>query len=264
MAPSEDTGMQRVTGHVHPDPAGTRVWMLAVLPWIVVVPLAAAFGASNYSDGRNMVKGLHGLKWLGETVIIAAAYVAALIVGIVFVLIYRQRLRSSRRGWLALMLLLLSPCAPLAAGAALPRAFNLGRYRAYAALDHEAICRDAWFLRQQLQPDTSECWYYLGEEDSLDSLPAAIRQLGPTYVIVRPESAVINLDGGGVMYHEGIGIAFTNSATYRKALADRFKPLHPSLPVFLYRLYDGRIFVDTAQRLLAGAGPATRPTSAER
>lgn len=237
--------------------AKTRIWLLAVVPWVAVAALAAVFGASDYADGRNFVKALHAFKFLPQIAAIAGAYIVTFVIGIVLVIAYWGRLSAARRGRLAAILLALSPVAAVASVRALPWAFDLGRRRAYATLDYEAICRDAWRLQQPVEPDGQIVY---SETSDIDRLPDAIRKLAPTYVFVWHHAAIINMDGGGPMYHEGIGIAFTNDASTRQALAERFEPLHPSLPVFLYRLYDGRMFADA----VPSTGPASRPTNGGR
>src|SRR5690606_32858416 len=84
------------------------------------------------------------------------------------------------------------------------RAFFSARDGAYGDLDLPAIHKAC----QEVHPTL---WAGRNREiqefdEGFNSLPEAIRNLRPMFVAILPDVVALQIDGGGVMYHEGIAV----------------------------------------------------------
>jgi len=241
-------------GDSHPMPK-KATWVLIALPWITTLPVLAFFCWRAYRDGARFVRELHALGWLMDVAIVAVIYVVPFTIALFGVLKRRQELRKRKQLALAAMIVAGSLVLPFGARRLIATSFYAGRDAAYSQLDYASIYEASLALQDHARKGGGEIVFSLANED-LRQLPPALRRLGPLSVCVTPHGATIQMDGGGPMYHEGIGISFSRQPSAEHTLTAKFQRLDPSAPVFLYRLYDHVMFLDA----IKDASPPPQPT----
>ena len=230
-------------------------WVLIALPWITTLPVLAFFCWRAYRDGALFVQELHALRWLIDVAIVAVIYVVPFIIAFFAVLKRRQELRKRKQLALAAMIVAGSLVLPFGARRLIATSFYAGRDAAYSQLDYAAIYEASLDLQDHARKGGGEIVFSMANEN-LQQLPPALRGLRPLFVCVTLHGAIIQMDGGGPMYHEGIGVSFSRRPSVEQTLTSKFQRLDPSLPVFLYRLYDHVMFWDAVE----DATRLTQPT----
>ncbi|MFC1707125.1 hypothetical protein ACFL59_09965 [Planctomycetota bacterium] len=223
----------------------TLTWLGICLPWIVGTVLLGTFCVLAFSRGRNLTPGLHAFGWIHDMLIGACIYLPALIIATGIVVATRER-RSKRwrLGWPTLIAWT-SVVIPLSALSAIPAAFFAGQEAGYRALDYQAIYDASMELRTQVMSSGAD-FVYASWEETPAPLPPAIAQLSPLQVYATTRAAIIQLGGGGPASHEGIGVVLVEKESYSLP-QEGVSPLHDSLPVYRYWLYDSMNFLDTAE-----------------
>ena len=223
----------------------TLIWIGVSLPWIAGTLLLAAFCAQEYSRGRNFVPGFHFFGWMGNMIRGAYIYLPALLVAGTAAICFRKQIKGSRPLMLTAGVSAVSLLIPFAAMFAMSHCFFAGREAAYESLDYEAIYKASMQLRKRVVSSGADFVYWERQETPA-ALPAEIARLSPLEVTATADAVFIQMDGGGPMYHEGIGIVFVEkgSCSLRQA---GIRPLHDSLPVYLFRVDDYRGFFDAVR-----------------
>jgi len=229
-------------------------WVLIALPWITTLPPLAFFCWRACRDGVLFVQGLHGLQWLMNVAIVAVIYVLPFIIAVFAVLKRWHELRKRRQLALAAMIVAGSLVLPFGARRLISTSFYGGRHAAYTQLDYAAIYEASLDLQDHARKEGGQIVFSVGNEN-LQQLPPALRRLRPLFVCVTRHGATIQMDGGGSMYHEGIGVSFSRQPSVEQTLTSKFERLDPSVPVFLYRLYDHVMFLDEVEDASSPAHP---------
>lgn len=217
-------------------------WICLSLPWIAGTLLLAAFCLQAYLRGRGFVPGFHAFKWMGNLMAGACIYVPALLIAGVSAIRSRRQLTESRALVWAAALSAISLAMPFVAIPAMSRCFFAGRDAAYRSVDAHAIYEASVELGKRIRHSGLEIVYARWQTNS-PALPPAIARLSPLEVVVTASAVAIQMDGGGTMYHEGIGVVLAEKGD-RLPRREDIRPLHETLPVYLYRLYDYRQFLD--------------------
>jgi len=235
-------------------------WVLIALPWITILPVLAFFCWRAYRNGALFVQELHALGWLMDVAIVAVIYVVPFIIALFAILKRRQELRKRKQLALAAMIVAGSLVLPFGARRLIATSFYAGRDAAYSQLDYAAIYEASLDLQDHARKGGGEIVFSMGNEN-LHQLPPAVRRLRPLSVCVTLHGAIIQMDGGGPMYHEGIGISFSRQPSVEQTLTSKFQRLDPSVPVFLYRLYDHVMFLDELEDASPPAHSTDVPTT---
>jgi hypothetical protein len=240
------------------------MWVGIGLPLVVSGGLLAVFCVQAYLDGLYFARGLHVFKWMFDILVWVAVLVPALAVAIGVTIKNRLYLRESKMILRAMLIMGGGLPAPLIGMEAISWSFYAGRDAAYRGLDYQAIydaCRE---LATKAPKDESYL-IFEGKESSSGGveLPACIRELRPITVCATQEAVAIQIDGGGPMYHEGIGVLLAGNRADSERCLERFQKaleysrrLDGSVPVILYRLYDYGIFIDVAREALRSEEPS--------
>lgn len=251
------------------------LWVGISLPWITGAALVVVFCGRDYLAGRNFAHGLHSFRWIGYTFVGVLGFLWTLLISVCLVIMNRDYLREPLRRRCVILVLATSLLVPLLGIMAVPKFFYAGRDAAYRSVDYEAVYNACKELAASIPEPGKMLFFGVGGPESrdLDQLPSVIRQLGPRFVHVETYAVAIQMDGGGVMYHEGIGVILAaDSRESERCLAhcsstlEYSQRLHASLPVVLYRLYDYGILLDEVrkslndkQQLPAESSPASTP-----
>lgn len=222
---------------------GMLTWLGLTLPWSAGAIALCVFCYQSYMDGFAFTKGMHFFGWLVRLFGEILVCLLALMVSVVVLLRERRSLRERGRFGLEVGLIVSSLILPLLTWPAVSGSFNAGRDAGYRSLDYDGIYQACMRLRESIPADKADLVYSDGEGNHLD-LPTALQRLHPMFVHVTHKAAAVQLDGGGVMYHEGIGMVFPGG---RCAWPEDLRRLHPSLPVYMYRLYDSWVFLNSVQ-----------------
>ena len=186
--------------------AGNKLgWFAVALPWAVGLVLLTLACRRTYLDGWNFIKGLHGLMWIGFTFIGALVFLSVFLYACILVISRRKRFTKGTLKW-AVLLLLSSLAVPVGAFPAMSRSFYSGRSAAYRSLDYEEIYATCKELAARVRQSGNNFVLLHPNDAELEQLPPAIRSLSPDSVHATANAVSIKMDGGGVMYHEGIGI----------------------------------------------------------
>ena len=226
----------------------TFKWSLIALPLIVGIVLLSFFCISSYHDGYEFAQGLHGFKWILLMHQGSIIFVPALLASLFTVIMNRKQLKKNRLFWRAVALVICSVLIPLISLPLMKSSFFKGREKAYKQLDFPKIYSACVELRGQLTQGETFLMISHGEEQ-YESLPNSIRVLKPLYIYVTPHAIAIQIDGGGIMYHEGIGVVLTDKKRSPSLPSENLRRLHKSLPIYLYRLYDSRVFIDKTMEM---------------
>jgi hypothetical protein len=223
----------------------TLIWIALSLPWMTGTTLLVFFCVQEYSCGRMFVQGLHVFGWFLNLMIGACIYLPALMIAGITAHFASKRIREHRLLKITFVVSLVSLILPIAAIPSMKRSFFAGRIAAYRSLDYQDIYEAAKELQKRVTDSGENFHYPKIEEKNPVSLPPAIAQLSPLLVKATPNCVSIQMDGGGAMYHEGIGIVFLKKDSYK--LPEGVQRLSETLPVYLYRLYDYRILPDAVE-----------------
>lgn len=223
------------------------IWLGMLLPWISATVLLVVYCVQAYLHGLRFTQGMHVFRWLFNLFTGAWIYTPTLVVGAVVAFASRQSLRARGRLGVALFVIGTSILVPLIAFPAMSACFYCGRAHAYERLDYAAIYKACSGLGEDVHRTGTDFAFSKFEGDDAMELPQAIALLSPLQVHVTRSAAVIQMDGGGPMYHEGIGVILSGRAVPAE-LEKECKRLDAKLPVFLYRLSDYRIFLDKCER----------------
>ena len=221
-------------------------WVFISAPLVFAVVWLAIGCTAAYKSGSHFVQGLHGLGWVMWLFFGAVPFAAMLLISAATIVAGRKWLKGRSLLWVAVALPVCSLIIPLGALPLMQTSFFQGRHRAYAALEYSGIRSACLELRDRLGVK-QDLMHIERDSEAFNSLPPAIRDLKPLSVCVAPAAVVIQMDGGGPMYHEGIGVVFADIDEKRFVESSGAERLHPTLPVYLYRLYDYRQFFDYVQ-----------------
>ena len=222
----------------------TKNWFGIGLPWIIVIVFLAVFCIQAYYDGLNFVPGLHRFKWLISVFIGAFIYIFSTIIAAVIIYENWHILKEQKRSIAAVFFVSTSVIIPLIAMKTISICFYSGRDAAYRRLNYPLIYEACQKLGQDVRRTGKEFSCVQSEYCLNNCLPAVIVQLSPIFVHATNSAVIIQMDGGGSMYHEGIGVILSDKNTLSPILIKECKRLDPSLPIYLYRLYDSSIFFD--------------------
>jgi hypothetical protein len=229
------------------------LWLGIALPWITGVTVVVVFCLHEYHEGRVFTHGLHSFRWILYIFAGLVGLLTALQIAIWVVVANRDYFREPPRRGCIILILGTSFVVPLFGVVVVPKFFNAGRDAAYRSVDYEAVYDACKQLAASIPEPGKILFFGVGGPDARDlaDLPAAIRQLSPRFVHAESDAVAIQMDGGGPMYHEGIGVILAaDSRKSEKCLAhcrqnlEYCRRLHDGLPVVLYRLYDYRVFLD--------------------
>lgn len=227
------------------------IWAACAAPWVIAALFLVLCSVDAYQDGIRFRPGLHGLKWfirLGQGVF---AYLPAIILAVGALVLGRRELKQTRSLPIAILIVVTSILIPLTAVPVMSSCFFKGRDRGYRALDYKAIHAACLSLTARVM-DTERPLSYIKWDDGIQprvELPDEILRLQPLQVHATKSAAVVQLDGGGPMYHEGIGVIAEGASTLPSSLAKYCKRLDKTIPVYRYRLYDCRIFLDEVESM---------------
>ena len=235
------------------------------LPWLVALPRVVDICVRAYFDGSGFSQGMLFFKWLGEFYEAALVFIPAWLVAMSIALHGHLRRKPPRSTPWAVLVTLASLVVPCGGFVKVSSSFSSGRERAYKSLDYQAIhvaCKD-WVASM---PPTTQ-WpviVYREEQDKAPvRLPPAISGLSPIFVAATPHAVAIQMDGGGVMPHEGIGVVLADDPRESARVVDQStrvlggcRRVSAELPLVLYGLYDYRMFMGLVDEML----PATQPS----
>ena len=231
-------------------------WVLIALPWITTLPVLAFFCWRAYRDGVLFVQELHTIRWLINVALVVVIYVIPFIIAVFVLLKRRRELRRRRQLALAGIIVAGSLILPFGAHPLIATSFYAGRHAAYSQLDYAAIYETSLALQDHARQEGGQIVFSMANEN-LQQLPPALSRLRPLAVCITLHGAAIQMDGGGPMYHEGIGVSFSPQPSVEQTLTNKFQRLDPSVPVFLYRLYDHVMFLDAVKNASPPHDPPT-------
>lgn len=224
-------------------------WCAVALPWLAGVIALALSCQRAYTEGRNFVPGLHFFGWLLYFGSIALVTLAGLIIALTTILLSWRNLKATGLLIVAWCVALSSLLVPAAATRCMQHAFDVGRDRAYANVNLPEIHAACTLVRQQFAQER-QLRLIDSNEPLYLSMPAAIRTLHPDTVWVYPSAVILQMDGGGVAYHEGIAVIWDASLVALREHTTGMQRLDPTLPIFRYAL-------DGSDRIVQGVTAAT-------
>ena len=239
---------------------GLPRWIVTCLPLLIGVPLAGWACWDAYRDGLHFVQGLHGFKWILTWGQVGVVLLLSAIVAL-FALLTRKRPVAERGRVLPWLVLLVGLALPVFGLVLMPKFFYAGRSRAYARIDLGRLVDNCRQLEPapspQGTPASRMAEPVYSHSASFEALPDFVKQLGPAFVWHADGLVLIQMDGGGVMYHEGLAIAphMPPKLFARICEENDFQVLAPNRSVCLYRCYDWRIAADA----FIGAGKPADP-----
>ncbi len=237
----------------------TAIWLGCATPWVVALSLLAIFGVDAYQDGYRLVAGMHAFKWFLHLIIGAFVYVPAMLIAVVTLIAGRHRLRARRQLGFAICLPVTSLVVPMLALSVISYCFFRGREAGYKTLDYRAIHRACVDLSEGADRAGTPFLYAKWDHGSTPrpaQLPKALADLAPLQVHATRSAVVVQIDGGGPMYHEGIGVVTSGDPVLQADVDTVFRRLDAELPVYLFRLYDSSVFLDRVAETDAQANPA--------
>lgn len=212
-------------------------------------------------------------KWLGEFYETALLFLPAWLIAMSIALYRHLRRKPPRSTPWAVLVTLASLVVPCGGFVKVSNSFSSGRDLAYRSLDYQAIhvaCKE-WVTTM---PPTTK-WPLIVHGDEQDEapvrLPPAISGLAPIFVAATPHAVAIQMDGGGVMPHQGIGVVLADDPRESARVVDQStrvlggcRRVNAELPVVLYNLYDYRMFTGLVDNMLPATQPAPSATQPVR
>lgn len=220
--------------------------LLIYLPWITGAIALGVLCSNNYRNGLTLVKGMHSFQWMFDLYVLAVVILVSMLAAIVGVLFRHWKTGAKCRWPKSLMIPVSSILVWFVATVACSSAFFAGRDAAYRGLDHATlykVCRS--FSESSNQASEGENLYlgavYYNESDNrYGQLPPEILALSPRDVVINSRVALLMLDGGGPMYHEGIAYVIPETTPRYETVmsAEGYLRVDDSVPAYMFRLYD--------------------------
>lgn len=219
-------------------------WSLIGCPLVVGAVLAGYGCGDAYLDGRHFVQAMHVFGWFLWWGFSALVLVVPVIVALIMSCLTPKGPEGQRsKAW---RLFLAGVSVPIVGLALMPVFFNLGRWGAYRSLDLAQLvesCRQVRPIATSQETNPPGRGRSIGKGDpEFAALPVFIRDLHPIFVWHGEGLVVIQMDGGGVMYHEGLVIApnMPADAFRRRSEAAYLSVVRSGYSVCRYRVDDWR------------------------
>lgn len=232
-----------------PRGKGKLVWILIGSPVVVGMALVVYSCVCAYLDGYYFRSALQFFAWLIHVMRFAIPFGIAVVISVAASIVWRRRLRQWGSLGPAYSMPAVGFLCAFVALVVMQFCFFWGRNRAYARLDHAAIHAGCEELRASLEVGDRRV-FLASYDEEFKVVPPAIASLEPKSVSVADQVVVIWVAGGGPGAHEGLGVILADFDEGLLVGKGGIRRLGRAVPVFLFRLYDHRIFFDRAEEAM--------------